>query len=84
MKKLLLLVLSFAFVVPALAITEPTEVQKAEIKYQRKLEKIKRKQEIWKKLRKTKKLNVLKRLKNAQWQLQFNKQRLLLVLHSKG
>ncbi len=46
MKKLLLLVLSFAFVVPALAITEPTEVQKAEIKYQRKLEKIKRKQEI--------------------------------------
>ena len=46
MKKLFLMLIALAFVMPAFAIVDNTEVQKAEIKYQRKLEKIKRKQEI--------------------------------------
>lgn len=46
MKKSFLLFIALAFVLPAFAIVDNTEVQKAQIKYQRKLDKIKRKQEI--------------------------------------
>lgn len=46
MKKLLVLFAVFAISLPAFAITESQEMQKAEIKYQQKLEKIKRKQEL--------------------------------------
>ena len=46
MKKSFLLFIALAFVLPAFAIVDNTEVQKAQIKYQKKLDKIKRKQEI--------------------------------------
>lgn len=46
MKKVALCLLTMAFIVPAYAIQDNSELQKAEIKYQKKIEKIKRKQEI--------------------------------------
>lgn len=48
MKKILAFAFLLVFVAPAMAITEntETELQKAEIKYQKKLEKIRRKQEL--------------------------------------
>ncbi len=46
MKKILILVALSVFSLPAFAINDTDALQKAEIKYQQKLEKIKRKQEI--------------------------------------
>lgn len=46
MKKILCVLVLIVFIAPAFAITETDEVKKAELKYQQKLEKIKRKQEI--------------------------------------
>ena len=46
MKKILCLLIMLIFVVPAFAITETDEMQKAELKYQQKIEKIKKKQQI--------------------------------------
>ncbi|SRR5574344_1058254 len=46
MKKFLILITLLSIVLPAFAITEPDNLQKAEIKYQQKIEKIKKKQEL--------------------------------------
>ncbi|MBR1942385.1 hypothetical protein IJ843_01465 [bacterium] len=46
MKKILCVLIISAFAIPAFAITDTDEIKKAEQKYQQKLEKIKRKQEI--------------------------------------
>lgn len=46
MKKILCLFIMSVFAIPAFAINEVDELQKAELKYQKKLEKIKKKQQI--------------------------------------
>ncbi len=46
MKKILCLLIMSLFVLPAFAITETDEIKKAELKYQQKIEKIKKKQQI--------------------------------------